>query len=75
MGIEEDVSSLADLDKLFSAVKDKKGQLDVLFPNAGIIRYVPLIEISPEHFYNLFEEIYLQYKKHLQFFKMVALSF
>ena len=55
VGIEGDVSNLADLDKLFSTVKDLKGQLDILFPNAGIIRYVPLIEISQEHFYNLFD--------------------
>ena len=55
VGIEGDVSNLADLDKLFRTVKDLKGQLDILFPNAGIIRYVPLIEISQEHFYNLFD--------------------
>jgi hypothetical protein len=36
-------------------VKDKKGQFDILFANAGIIRYVPLPEISQEHFYNLFD--------------------
>ena len=52
VGIEGDVSNLADLDKLFSTVKDKKGQLDILFANAGIIRYVPLVEISQDDFYN-----------------------
>ena len=46
-GIEGDVSNPADLDKLYNVVKDKKGQLDILFANAGIIRYVPLAEISP----------------------------
>ena len=55
VGIEGDISNLADLDKLFSIVKGKKGQLDILFANAGIIRYVPLAEISQEHFYNLFD--------------------
>ena len=46
MGIEGDVSNIGDLDKLYNAVKDQKGQLDILFANASIIRFVPLREIS-----------------------------
>src|SRR5919197_6590720 len=55
VGIEGDVSNLADLDKLYNIVKDQKGQLDILFANAGIIRFATLGEISEEHFYNLFD--------------------
>ena len=38
VAIDGDVSNLADLDKLFSIVRDQKGHLDILFANAGIIR-------------------------------------
>ena len=51
VGIEGDVSNLADLDKLYNAMKDQKGHLDILFANAGIIRYASLGEISEQHFY------------------------
>jgi NAD(P)-dependent dehydrogenase (short-subunit alcohol dehydrogenase family) len=49
-----DVTNLADLDKLYNIVKDQKGQLDILFANAGIIRFAPLEKISEQHFYELF---------------------
>src|SRR5215212_6538875 len=55
VGIEGDVSNIGDLDKLYNAVKDQKDQLDILFANAGIIRYAPLGEISEQHFYNLID--------------------
>jgi NAD(P)-dependent dehydrogenase (short-subunit alcohol dehydrogenase family) len=55
VGIDGDISNLADLDKLYSVVKDQKGHLDILFANAGIARFAPLGEISEEHFYNLFD--------------------
>jgi NAD(P)-dependent dehydrogenase (short-subunit alcohol dehydrogenase family) len=46
VGSERDVSNLADLDKLYNIVKDQKGQLDILFANAGIIRFAPLEKIQ-----------------------------
>src|SRR5215212_4211564 len=56
VGIEGDVSNIGDLDKLYNAVKKiRKDQLDILFANAGIIRYAPLGEISEQHFYNLID--------------------
>ena len=36
-------------------LKIRKDQLDILFANAGIIRYAPLGEISEQHFYNLID--------------------
>jgi NAD(P)-dependent dehydrogenase (short-subunit alcohol dehydrogenase family) len=42
VGIEGDVSNLANLDKLYNVVKDQKGRLDILFVNAGIIQFAPL---------------------------------
>ena len=47
IGIQGDVSNLADLDRLFDVVKDQKGHLDILFANAGIAQFAPLREISP----------------------------
>ena len=53
-GIQGDVTNLADLDRLYTTVKDQKGHLDILFANAGIGEFVPLGEISEEHFDKIF---------------------
>src|SRR4026208_2411381 len=50
IGIQGDVSNLADLDRLFDVVKVQKGHLDILFANAGIAEFAPLGEIPEEHF-------------------------
>ena len=54
IGIQGDVSNLADLDRLFDVVKDQKGHLDILFANAGIAQFATLGEISEEHFDKIF---------------------
>jgi NAD(P)-dependent dehydrogenase (short-subunit alcohol dehydrogenase family) len=48
--VQGDVSNLADLDRLYAKVKEQKGQINVLFANAGIIGAASLGEISEEHF-------------------------
>jgi NAD(P)-dependent dehydrogenase (short-subunit alcohol dehydrogenase family) len=48
--VQGDVSNLADLDRLYAKVKEQKGQINVLFANAGIVGAAPLGEISEEHF-------------------------
>ncbi len=53
-GIQSDVSNLAYLDMAFDVVKDKKGHIDILFANAGIIQFAPLGKITEEHFDKLF---------------------
>ncbi len=45
-----DSSKLADLDRVFAAIKDQKGRLDVVFANAGAAALVPLGQITEEHF-------------------------
>jgi NAD(P)-dependent dehydrogenase (short-subunit alcohol dehydrogenase family) len=40
-GIRGDVSKLGDLDRLFAQIQREKGQLDVLFANAGVAKYAP----------------------------------
>ena len=54
IGIQGDVSNLADLDRLFDVVKEQKGHLDILFANAGIAQFAPLGEIPEEHFDKIF---------------------
>ncbi len=48
--VQGDVSNLADLDRLYAAVKEQKGQIDVLFANAGGGEFAPLGAITEEHF-------------------------
>jgi NAD(P)-dependent dehydrogenase (short-subunit alcohol dehydrogenase family) len=53
-GIPGDVADLADLDRLFDAIKRQKGRLDILFANAGIARYAPLGAIDEKHYDAIF---------------------
>jgi len=54
-GVAGDVSKLADLDRLFARIKDKRGRLDVLFANAGIAKYATLGEITEELYDAIFD--------------------
>jgi NAD(P)-dependent dehydrogenase (short-subunit alcohol dehydrogenase family) len=54
-GIQGDVSKLEDLDRLYEAVKQEKGHLDILFANAGLGSFLPLGEITEEHYYKTFD--------------------
>jgi NAD(P)-dependent dehydrogenase (short-subunit alcohol dehydrogenase family) len=54
-GIQCDVSKMADLDKLYTAVKEKKGKLDIVFANAGAGAFASLGQISEEHFNKQFD--------------------
>lgn len=53
--VQADVSRLADADKLFSAVEQKFGKIDVLFVNAGIAKFLPLEAVSEEHYDEIFD--------------------
>jgi len=52
--IQGDVSKLADLDRLIATVKQQKGQIDILFSNAGVLENVPIESITEEHYDRLF---------------------
>jgi NAD(P)-dependent dehydrogenase (short-subunit alcohol dehydrogenase family) len=54
-GVQSDVAKLADLDKLYAAVKAKTGRIDILFANAGIAELAPLGEVSEEQFDRMFD--------------------
>jgi NAD(P)-dependent dehydrogenase (short-subunit alcohol dehydrogenase family) len=43
-----DVSNLDDLDRIFALIKDIKGELDIVFANAGVAKYAALGEITEE---------------------------
>jgi NAD(P)-dependent dehydrogenase (short-subunit alcohol dehydrogenase family) len=44
-GVQGDVAKLADLDRLYEAVKTK-GRIDVVFANAGVAEFAPLDKIT-----------------------------
>jgi hypothetical protein len=48
--VQSDVSKMADLDKLYAAVKKQKGKLDIVFANGGTGSFAPLGQIGKEHF-------------------------
>jgi NAD(P)-dependent dehydrogenase (short-subunit alcohol dehydrogenase family) len=50
IGIQSDTSKLADIDRIYSVVKESAGHIDVLFTNAGIYEFGKLGEITEEHF-------------------------
>lgn len=50
IGVQGDVASLADLDRLYGVVKEKKGALDILFVNAGLATREHFSEVTEEHF-------------------------
>src|SRR5258707_137065 len=55
VAIQADVSKSGDMKRLFAETKAAFGRLDVLVNNAGIYNFVPLPEITPEHFHKHFD--------------------
>ncbi|MGA5730247.1 SDR family NAD(P)-dependent oxidoreductase [Streptomyces seoulensis] len=49
-----DIANLADLDRLYEAVRGRGQGLDVLFANASVADLVPLGQVTEEHFDKLF---------------------
>ena len=52
-GVQGDVAKLADLDRLYETIK-AKGRIDIVFANAGLAEFSPLVNITEEHFDKLF---------------------
>lgn len=50
VAIQGDVSSNADLDRIFKTVKETKGSIDILFANAGGAEFLPLPLVTEDHF-------------------------
>src|SRR5260221_8617803 len=53
-GVQGDVANLDDLDRLFAQIKREKGNLDIVFANAGAADFAPLGKITEEHYDTLF---------------------
>lgn len=51
LAVRADVSKAEDLDKLYAAVSQKLGKIDVLFANAGIYKFAP-VTATTEGLYN-----------------------
>ena len=50
IGVQSDVSNLADLDRLYDTITQPAGRLDILFANAGVGEFVLLGQITEAHF-------------------------
>ncbi|MBC6460785.1 SDR family NAD(P)-dependent oxidoreductase [Actinomadura sp. HBU206391] len=50
IGVQGDVSNLADLDRLYAAVRQQGRRVDVLFANAGGGSFASLEQVTEEHF-------------------------
>jgi 3-oxoacyl-[acyl-carrier protein] reductase len=55
VAVQADMSKQADIRRLFSEAKKAFGRLDILVNNAGVYEFVPIEEITPEHFHKLFD--------------------
>lgn len=53
--IRADVAKPGDLDRLYGAVAERFGHIDVLFANAGIAPFAPIANVTEEHFDALFD--------------------
>jgi NAD(P)-dependent dehydrogenase (short-subunit alcohol dehydrogenase family) len=53
--VQGDVANLDDLDRLYQEVKAKKGKIDIVFANAGIVEAVTTPDVTPEHFDKTFD--------------------
>jgi NAD(P)-dependent dehydrogenase (short-subunit alcohol dehydrogenase family) len=54
LAVQSDVSKLSDIERLYSVVAAKLGKIDVLFANAGVVKFAPYTA-SPE---SLFDELF-----------------
>ena len=55
LAVQADVAKLGEIDKLFAAVSEKFGKIDVLFVNAGVAKFVPLNAVTEEHYDEIFD--------------------
>jgi NAD(P)-dependent dehydrogenase (short-subunit alcohol dehydrogenase family) len=54
-GIQGDIAKISDIETLYAVVKQKKGDIDILFANAGIGEFAALGQITEEHFDKQFD--------------------
>jgi 3-oxoacyl-[acyl-carrier protein] reductase len=54
VAVQADVSKKADIDRLFVETKKAFGPVDILVNNAGVYEFLPLEQITEEHFHRQF---------------------
>ncbi len=54
-GVQGDVASLQDLDRLFEQIKREQGKLDIVFANAGAAEFAPFGHVDEAHFDRIFD--------------------
>jgi 3-oxoacyl-[acyl-carrier protein] reductase len=54
LAIQGDVSKKADIDRLFAQTRLAYGKLDILVNNAGVYEFLPLDQVTEEHFHRQF---------------------
>src|SRR4029077_1998013 len=54
VAIGADLAKEADIRKLFAEAKKAFGRIDILVNNAGIYEFLPLENVTPEHFHKQF---------------------
>lgn len=54
LGVQSDISKLDELDRLFAVVKETKGGIDILYANAGGGEFLPLADITEDHYERTF---------------------
>jgi 3-oxoacyl-[acyl-carrier protein] reductase len=55
IAVQADVAKPAEIKRLFAETKKAFDRLDVLVNNAGIYKFAPLGEVTPEHFHEMFD--------------------
>jgi 3-oxoacyl-[acyl-carrier protein] reductase len=55
IAVQANVAKQAEIDRLFSETKKAFGRLDILVNNAGIYEFLPLEDVTEEHFHKQFD--------------------
>src|SRR3989442_2490958 len=55
IAVQANVAKQAEVERLFSEAKKAFGRLDILVNNAGVYEFVPLEDVTEEHFHKQFD--------------------
>jgi len=55
LAVQGSVTKKADVEKLFAAAEKAFGEIDILVNNAGVYEFLPLEEVSEQHFHRHFD--------------------
>jgi 3-oxoacyl-[acyl-carrier protein] reductase len=55
VAVQANVSRKEDIDRLFAETKKAFGKVDILVNNAGVYEFLPLEQVTGEHFHRLFD--------------------